>query len=286
METISINGPYNFDLVLDRLSLDRLNHVDIAERSVKVPLVFDQKPMVAHVKAVGTIDQPKFIISGIEDSFRERAIERVTAIFQWNIPLESIHRHFQQTDLRTLFEQHYGTPLVLEFDPYSCLLKCIIHQQLNLSFAHTLTERFVHTFGFEKDGIWFYPLPERVAELKVEQLRELQFSGRKAEYVIGIAKEAASGHLNFEQLKDGSNQEVYDQLIKLRGVGPWTVQNFLMFGFGRQNLFPYADIGIQNAIKKRYELEAKPTFEEMEQLSKDWAPYLSYASLYLWRSIE
>ncbi|MBY0122922.1 DNA-3-methyladenine glycosylase [Bacillus sp. S/N-304-OC-R1] len=286
LETIQIKGPYNFDLVLDRLSIDPLNQVDIANRSVKVPLLIEDEPIVAGVKAVGTTLAPEFIIEGTEGKYKEKADQKLADIFQWHVPLETISDHFKDTDLKPIFEKHYGTPIVLDFSPYNCILKCIIHQQLNMSFAHTLTERFVKTYGFEKEGVWFYPLPEKVAELTVEDLRELQFSGRKAEYVIGIAKEVTAGNLNFERLKTQSDEEIFKQLIKLRGVGPWTVQNFLMFGLGRPNLFPMADIGIQNALKKLYQLEAKPAFEDMESYSKDWKPYLSYASLYLWRSIE
>ncbi len=286
METIQIKGPYNFDLVLDRLSIDPLNLVDIANRSVKVPLLIEGEPIVAIVKAIGTTLAPEFVIEGTEGKYKEKADKRLAEIFQWHTPLEMIGQHFKNTDLKEIFKQHYGTPIVLDFSPYNCLLKCIIHQQLNMSFAHTLTERFVKTFGFEIEGVWFYPLPEIVAELTVEDLRELQFSGRKAEYVIGIAKEVVEGNLNFDELKKQSNEDIFKQLIKLRGVGPWTVQNFLMFGLGRPNLFPMADIGIQNALKKLYQLEAKPALEEMESYSKSWEPYLSYASLYLWRSIE
>ncbi|MBU8880539.1 DNA-3-methyladenine glycosylase [Bacillus sp. FJAT-29790] len=286
METIQIKGPYNFDLVLDRLSLDPLNQVDLENRTVKVPLYRVNTPIVARVQATGTTQAPEFVIEVTDDAYTEQAIERLNEIFQWNISLENIHSHFQKTDLKSIFAQNYGTPLVLDFDPYNCLMKCIIHQQLNLKFAHTLTERFVKTYGFEKDSAWFYPLPERVAAIKVEELRELQFSGRKAEYIIGIAKAAVDGDLKLAELKSKSDKEIMEQLIKLRGVGPWTVQNFLMFGLGRPNLFPFADIGIQNALKKLYNLEAKPALEEMEQFSKSWDPYLSYASLYLWRSIE
>ncbi|MEH7121906.1 DNA-3-methyladenine glycosylase [Bacillus sp. JJ1773] len=286
LETIQIKGPYNFDLVLDRLSIDPLNQVDIANRSVKVPLLIEDEPIVAIVKANGTTLAPEFVIDGTEGKYKEKADKRLAEIFQWLTPLEMIGQHFKNTDLKEIFEQHYGTPIVLDFSPYNCLLKCIIHQQLNMSFAHTLTERFVKTFGFEKEGVWFYPLPEKVAELTVEDLRELQFSGRKAEYVIGIAKEVIEGNLNFDELKTQSDEDIFKQLIKLRGVGPWTVQNFLMFGLGRPNLFPTADIGIQNALKKLYQLEAKPAVEQMENYSKGWEPYLSYASLYLWRSIE
>ncbi len=285
-EKIAISGPYNFDRVLERLSIDPLNVVSINHQSVKVPIFVKEQPSVVEVQATGTTDDPSFIMSGEDIINKEQAIEKVRGIFQWDIPLRDVHHHFQKTKLRDLFSEHYGTPLVLDFDPYGCLLKCIIHQQLNMAFAHTLSTRFVKTYGFEVDGVWFYPRPEVVADIKVERLRELQFSSRKAEYVIGIGRAIAQGELNFEKIRQLSDEEILAQLVKLRGVGPWTVQNFLMFGLGRPNLFPIADIGIQNALKKLYSMERKPTKEEMENFILGWEPYLSYASLYLWRSIE
>ena len=282
LKTIYSKGPYNFDLVLDRLSLDPLHVVNSVKRMVKVPLMIDDTPQVAEVRAIGTTEKPVFEISGTN----EKGIETLTDIFQLNTDLGKVHSHFQKTTLKSLFDEHYGTALVLEFDPYRSLLKSIIHQQLNLKFAHTLTERFVKTYGNEIDGVWFYPAPEKLAALTVEELRQLQFSGRKAEYVIGVAEKVSSGELNFKEMKHLYNQEIHDILIKLRGVGPWTVQNFLMFGMGRHNLFPMADIGLQNALKKRFDLAQKPSKAEMELYIKEWEPYLSYASLYLWRSIE
>ncbi len=228
---------------------------------------------------------PEFKIE-CDHKSHEQVIARLTDIFQWNVDLTQIDAHFAKTSLHSIFAEHYGTPLVLDFHPYHCLLKCIVHQQLNLSFAHTLTERFVKTYGFEQDGVWFYPQAETVAALTVEQLRELQFSRRKAEYAIGVAKEVVNGRLNFAELAQQSNEEITKQLIRLRGVGPWTVQNFLMFGLGRANLFPAADIGLQNALKFHFQLDRKPTLAEIEQYQQEWEPYLSYASLYLWRSIE
>ncbi|MGV2940269.1 DNA-3-methyladenine glycosylase [Mesobacillus sp. LC4] len=283
-EKVSISGPYNFDLALSRLALDPLHFVDIEKRIVKVPLVFNHKKIVAEVTGTGSLEKPEFIIRA--DHEKEMTLQRLQEIFQWNVELLHIHEHFQTAELKDLFNEHYGTPLVLEFDPFSSLIKSIIHQQVNLKFAFTLTERFVHSFGEELDGIWFYPSPEKVAQLTVEELRELQFSVRKAEYVIGIAELAASGQLDFEKMKSKPDAEVAQELIKVRGVGPWTVENFLMFALGRPNLFPMGDIGIQNALKKYFNLEEKPTPAQMEKYKEPWNPYLSYASLYLWRSIE
>src|SRR5690606_707665 len=122
----------------------------------------------------------------------------------------------------------------------------------------------------EKDGVWFYPLPETIAELSVGDLRELQFSGRKAEYVIGTSKLITEGKLNFDELEEMTDEEVVKKLVSIRGIGPWTAQNYLLFALGRQNLFPMADIGIQNALKRLYKLEQKPTYEQMERYSESW----------------
>ncbi|MEI2403930.1 DNA-3-methyladenine glycosylase family protein [Niallia taxi] len=286
MRIVPVLGPYNFDLVLSRLALDPLHQVDATERSVKVPIGLENEKIVAKVKAIGTTEGPVFQLEGIPIKHEEEVIRELTRIFQWESSLIDVHEHFQGTELKELFNSHFGTPLVLDFHPYNCLVKCIIHQQLNIKFAYTLTERFVKAYGTEVNGAWFYPSPHRVAALTVEELRELQFSTRKAEYIIDISKEIAEGRLSLESLYDRTDEEIMKELIVYRGIGQWTIQNVLLFGLGRQNLFPIADIGIQNALKKLLGLEAKPTKEEMEQLIPAWEPYLSYASLYLWRSIE
>ncbi|MCD7036339.1 DNA-3-methyladenine glycosylase [Metabacillus sp. GX 13764] len=286
-EQIAVVPPYYFEKVLDRLSLDPLSAVDLEEKSIRVPLRDKESaPHVIKVKAVGTAAEPQFEVTGKDPSFKEAAIAEIRRIFQWDVPLADIQQHFSSSMLSKIFEEHEGTPLILDFSLYASLMRCIIHQQLNLAFAQVLTERFVHQFGECVDGVWFFPSPETAAEIEVQQLRDLQFSGRKAEYVIDTSKLIASGEIDLEKMKHESNEEIMKKLIKVRGIGAWTVQNILLFGLGRQNLFPLADVGIQNALKQVYGMEKKPTAEEMEELSKDWHPYLSYASLYLWRSIE
>ncbi|AVD57183.1 DNA-3-methyladenine glycosylase [Heyndrickxia faecalis] len=282
---VKINGPYNFDRALERLSLDPLQAVDPLSRTVKIP-IYDKQPGVAVITATGTTEKPEFRIQGGNADIAQMVEKRIFHLFQWDTDIAGISQHFTGTALEPLFKEHRGTPFVLDFSPYACLIKCIIHQQLNMKFAHTLTERFVYNFGFQKDGVWFYPSPEKTAALQVTDLRALQFSERKAEYVIGLSKLVASGELDLVALEKKPDEEILKTLVKIRGIGPWTVQNFLMFGLGRLNHFPKADIGIQKALKKLFQLEKKPTYKEMDAYAKDWEPYLSYASLYLWRSIE
>ncbi|MBZ5200415.1 DNA-3-methyladenine glycosylase 2 family protein [Planomicrobium chinense] len=270
---------YDFDRALERLSLDPLHAVDLSDRSVRIPM---PEGNVAKVKAKGTSESPVFkIIDAIEEQ-----MALIADIMHFNRSLEPVMDHFRGTSLAHLFEEHKGTPLIREFSLYGSLMKSIIHQQLNLSFAHTLTSRFVQTYGEQKEGVWFYPAPETIAQLDPVNLRELQFSTRKAEYVIGLSRAIASGELVLEDLAKLEDDEVTARLVHYRGIGPWTAQSFLMFGMGRPNLFPLADIGLQNALKIQWGRPEKPKAEEILLHLPEWEPYLSYASLYLWRSVE
>lgn len=281
---VKIEGPYNFDSVLDRLNMEPLNVVNMEERWVKMPVYIQNEPLVVKVQGIGETECPTFIVSS--KSHMDEAVELVSEYLQWNVSLQEIIKHFEKTDLREVFEDFRGTPLILDFGLYTCLVRCLIHQQLNMSFAMTLTKRFAEIYGEQIDGVLFFPNPKVIASLDVEDLRALQFSTRKAEYIIDLSRKVATGELDLESLRGMSDEDITAQLVRMRGIGNWTVGCFLLFGLGRQNLFPLADIGIQNALKIMYGLDEKPTFSQMESYSKDWSPYLSYASLYLWRSIE
>lgn len=276
---IELPYAYRFDEAIKRLALDPINSVDIHKQQVKVPL--DQT--IITIQSVGTFQAPTFILTGIESN---QQFERIKSIFHFHQSLESVNTHFAQTNLKELFLKYEGTPIITDYSLYANLMKSIIHQQLNLSFARTLTERFVHSFGEQREGVWFYPAPEKIALLEIDTLRNMQFSTRKAEYMIGISKAIAEGELNLDALANVSDEEVIKTLTKYRGIGPWTAESFLLFGLGRENLFPLADIGLQNSLKQLWDLEQKPSKEEISTHLEAWSPYLSYAALYLWRNIE
>jgi DNA-3-methyladenine glycosylase II len=283
---IKVSAPYDFSRVLERLALDPLTVVDVERQRLAVPLYIRDVPVAVFVQSIGDKTNPAFLVEAEHEELKEEIVKRISDIFQWNVPLAPIHQHFLQTELRELFLEHEGTPLILDFDLYFCLMKCFIHQQLHLKVAYRLTERFVKAFGTEREGIWFYPRPEKIAALHYDDLRSLQLSGKKAEYIIHTSRLMVEGKLRLGELQHAEDAEVANMLLPIRGIGPWTVQNFLLFGLGRPNLFPKADIGLQRAIQKLLHLETKPSPEQMEALAQKWEPYLSYASLYLWRSIE
>ncbi|MEK3934693.1 DNA-3-methyladenine glycosylase [Sporosarcina sp. FSL W7-1349] len=277
---ISLPFQYDFDRAMERLAADPVHAVDLQKREVRIPM---EEGNIVTLRGVGSTEVPLFELEHVRDDVQ---VEKVKSIFHFNRRLDTIARHFLNTDLEPLFVDHAGTPLIKSFSLYGTLMKNIIHQQLNLAFSHVLTMRFVENYGENEDGVWRYPSPETIAALDVEDLRKLQFSGRKAEYVIGLSRAIVEGKLDLNKFEQMEDEEVMRDLVAHRGIGPWTAQNFLMFGLGRSNLFPLADIGLQNALKKLWGLDRKPTKEEMVERFPEWTPYLSYAALYLWRSIE
>ncbi|HDR6317868.1 TPA: DNA-3-methyladenine glycosylase 2 family protein [Bacillus thuringiensis] len=284
-EHVTLEYPYHFEEVLKRLSFDPLNVIQLDEKVIYVPLCIDEEQIVVRLQGIGTVQNPQFWISS-QAGDQEKVMKRMRAIFHWNEPLQDIQNHFLNTSLRPLFETYAYTPIILEFDYFACLLRCIIHQQINLKFATVLTEQFVKRYGTEKNGVFFFPTPEIVANISIEELREQKFSQRKAEYIVGLGRSIVSGTLNLASIETRENEEVSAQLLPIRGIGTWTVQNFLMFGLGRKNMFPKADIGIQRAVQGVFQLDDKPDDAFLEKVKQECEPYCSYAALYLWKSIE
>lgn len=282
---VQIAGPYDYRRVLERLSHDPLNQIELEANRIKVPLNIYGADVVAVVMFRGSAETVSCEIQ-LPTDYEEEGVRKIKNIFQLETSLHEVNDHFLETDLAPLFKKFSGMPLICDFDLYFCIIKTIIHQQLNIRFAYTLTERFLKKFGKEKDGVYFHPTPEMVSQLNYQDLRELSFSQRKAEYVIDTSKLIISGELDLEALSLLSDEEVIERLVKIRGIGYWTAENILLFGLGRKNLFPVKDVGIQNAVKNLYNLDEKPSIEEMLTVSESWSPYKSYASLYLWESLD
>lgn len=279
-EIIKLPFVYDFDHALIRLAADPVNYVEMEKKMIAIPML---EGNLIWLRAMGTKEAPLFELDG---AMGAEQVNRVKEIFHFHQSLDEVTNHFLETDLAPIFKTYEGMPLIRSFSLYGRLMKGIIHQQLNKSFANTLTLRFVERYGRQIDGVWTYPEPRIVAELPVSALRDMQFSERKAEYVIGLSKAIASGELDLNALGQLDNEEVTRVLTAYRGVGPWTAKNFLLFGLGRPDLFPTADVGLQNGLKSLWGLDRKPTQEEISAKFPDWSPYLSYAALYLWKSTE
>lgn len=192
--------------------------------------------------------------------------------------------------LQGVVDNYNGLRMMCMPDFFEALTWAIMGQQINLTFAYTLKKRFVEHFGecltYEGNTYWLFPSYTVISNIEVEDLRKLQFTTRKAEYMIDLAKNIEKGQLTKEALVQTKNyQKVKSMLMEQRGIGAWTADYVMMKCLHHPTAFPVTDVGLHNALKLQLGLERKPTIEEIHHLSENWKGYEAYATFYLWRSL-
>ncbi|AJY77577.1 DNA-3-methyladenine glycosylase [Paenibacillus beijingensis] len=192
--------------------------------------------------------------------------------------------------LGRLASDYVGLRIIGVPDLFEALIWAVLGQQVNLSFAYTLKKRFVQTFGrytqWNGRQYWLFPKPSDIAALAVDELKKLQFTGKKAEYIIGIARLMETGALSKDGLMaSGDFRAAERRLLEIRGIGPWTAHYVLMRCLRDPSAFPIGDAGLQNALKQLLQLPQKPPADEIRRLFVPWRSWEAYAVFYLWRSL-
>src|SRR5262245_32292989 len=153
-----------------------------------------------------------------------------------------------------LIPRLYGLRPTLSPEPFEMLVGSVCAQQVNLAFAFVVRARLVRRFGspVRVDGqtVWAFPEPAAVARGGVGELRAMQLTVRKSEYIVGLAERIVSGELDLAALKTRSNEEVIETLTSVRGLGRWTAEWFLARGLGRGDVCPAGDLAVRKAFAR------------------------------------
>lgn len=160
------------------------------------------------------------------------------------------------------------------------LVESIISQQLSVKAADTIYGRFKKLFNKEKIT------PEEAINLPEETIRTVGISYQKIKYIKDLAEKTLASGIVFEQFEIMTDEEIIEELVKVKGIGRWTAEMFLMFSMGRPDVFSFGDLGLRNAIERLYKLDHKPTQVEAEKIAEKWKPYRTTACRYLWKSLE
>ena len=176
-------------------------------------------------------------------------------------------------------------PLILKYsrpdfgisdDSFKSLIKYIIYQQLSIQSAKAIYTRFLDLFNNK-------PTPTTLNIINDVILKDIGISKQKINYIKEITNYFLNHNIDFHSL---TNKEVYDELIQIKGIGPWTIDMFLMFTLYRTDVLPIGDLGIKKGFKILYNLNELPTVQFMIEKSKKWNPYQSIASMYLWKIVD
>lgn len=164
-------------------------------------------------------------------------------------------------------------------DPFKAVVHAIMAQQLSTRAAATIAARFDALFGG-------FPTPEQVAAMPDERLRGVGLSGQKIGYLRDLCRQIADRTLPLYALDRMADEDVVAALTRVKGIGRWTAEMFLMFRLHRPDVLPVGDLGIVKAVQKAYRLRTLPTPDRLVRLGEAWRPYRSVACWYLWASLE
>lgn len=171
--------------------------------------------------------------------------------------------------------EEYGYPLIFSRPAnFETLIHIILEQQVSLTSAKAALVQLKQKIG--------EVTPEKILLLTDQELRDCYFSRQKISYAKCLAEEVINGSLIIDELYKKSDEEVSIQLKKIKGIGNWTVDVFLMMALQRCNCFPIGDIALINSIKHVKQLPKETSKEEILQIAEQWQPYRTIAAYILW----
>jgi DNA-3-methyladenine glycosylase II len=163
---------------------------------------------------------------------------------------------------------------------FDALLRSIVYQQLSGKAAATILDRVLAVY----DGR--YPRPPQLLTTSESVLRAAGLSRQKLAYLRDLAAKVDTGDVPLRRVGHLADEEVIAHLTRVKGIGRWTAQMFLIFRLGRPDVLPEMDLGIQTAIQRAYGLADRPAPADVLRIGATWRPHATVASWYLWRSLE
>jgi len=264
----------------------------VAENTLFKVLKFDDKPILLKIQRPdGGFLGIDFLTPRPKKSIRAKVAKYVWQWFDLETNLKPFYRMARKDSiLKQIVKKYYGLRILVIHDLFEALCWAITGQQINLEFAYTLKKRFVETFGetfyYDKKVFYLFPTPQTISQQTVSDLKRLQFTGKKSEYIIELAGKFKNNEITKNELLNDDNfGTARRKLLHLRGIGKWSADYVCLRCLGDPTAFPVDDIGLQNAVKQQLGLHDKPTVARMLRYAAGWKNWQAYAAFYLWRSL-
>ena len=180
--------------------------------------------------------------------------------------------------LRKIIRTHGDACLQTRGDPFQTLARAIVGQQLSVKAAQTIWDRFAAAAG----GM----TPPQVLALEGEAMRAVGLSRGKVTYLKDLATHFDTGLIKPKRWPKMDDAAIVEDLVRVRGIGVWSAEMFLIFHLMRPDILPVTDLGLQRAMEKLYNKGEALTHAEMRAIGENWRPWASVATWYLWRSLD
>ena len=204
----------------------------------------------------------------------QKAIRKAESTLQMSDPV--IARLIEQHGPCTLFSENS----LIHTPHFHVLVWAIINQQLSVASARSIEIKL--SMLLQSD---IYELASIMA-LDDRKMASCGLSRQKIRYLRILCDSIDRGELDTEILASMDNEAVFDALTALTGIGPWTVDMFLMFSLGRLDVLPLGDLALRRSIEHHYELPHKPAIQDYHAIADRWRPYRTVSSWYLWAAVD
>lgn len=196
-------------------------------------------------------------------------------------------KHLSNVDpvIRKLIKKHgnctlYDDNSLLHKPPFHVLAWAIINQQLSVASARAIENKLFDLLGGN-----IIDIPALIKH-NDEALAGCGLSRQKIRYLRTLSNAITSKLIHLEQLDQHENDVIAEILRPITGIGPWTIDMFLMFSLGRLNVLPLGDLALRKAISRHYNLPEKASLQDYQKVAEKWQPYQTIASWYLWASVD
>jgi DNA-3-methyladenine glycosylase II len=191
--------------------------------------------------------------------------------------------HLRTVDkkLAPVIERHGAPTIAPTTDAIHSLARAIVSQQLSGKAADTIWGRFLALYPRAR-----FPRPAAILATEDAALRGAGLSGAKAAALKDLARHVVEKKLVTARLPAATDDEVAAMLLPVRGIGPWSVDMFLIFALARPDVLPVGDLGVRKGMQRHFGLRKLPEAEKMTRLAAPWRPYRSVAAWYMWRLLE
>ena len=191
--------------------------------------------------------------------------------------------HLQTVDkkLAPVIERHGHPTIAPTTNAVHSLARAIVSQQLSGKAADTIWGRFVALYPGAK-----FPKPAAILATPDTALRAAGLSGAKSAALKDLARHVIEKKLVPARLGAATDEQIAAMLLPVRGIGPWSVDMFLMFALARPDVLPVGDLGIRKGMQRHFGLRKLPEADRMTKLAAPWRPFRSVAAWYMWRLLE
>ncbi|HEY3040035.1 MAG TPA: hypothetical protein VGJ66_14945 [Pyrinomonadaceae bacterium] len=178
-------------------------------------------------------------------------------------------------DLATVLKQHGPPPLWARRPGFPTLVQIILEQQVSLASAASMFTRL-------KENVVPFQ-PARMIELGEAHLKSVGLTRQKTTYCLHLAQELTDRRLRLAQLSRMSDLDAKAALLKLKGIGPWSADIYLLMALGRPDIWPTHDLALAIAATELMQLSVRPNSNQLAEMAEAWRPYRSVAARMLWQ---